>query len=86
MTELIERVAVALMDTATAPHFRAVWADQPDEVKTHWRFAARAAIEAIREPPTEMLKIAAATWDDDWCTETNALHMWNAMVEEALKP
>lgn len=46
----IDRVAAAIMDTVTAPNFRAVWADQPEDVKTHWRFAARAAIGAMPVP------------------------------------
>jgi hypothetical protein len=45
---MIERVARATMDSAIAPQFRGRWDDQPDEVKTYWRFVARAAIEAMR--------------------------------------
>lgn len=46
---------------------------------------AREAIEAMRDPTEGMYKAGAAKWDDDWCTETNALNMWHAMVDEALK-
>lgn len=46
---------------------------------------ARAAIAAMREPTEAMEKAGARTWDDDLCTETNALNMWRAMVDEALR-
>jgi hypothetical protein len=78
MSEMVERVAKALempmvdMSTGMTPQRRL-------------ELMARAAIEAMREPTDEMEKAGAFAWDDDWCTETNALNMWQAMIDAALK-
>lgn len=75
--DMIERVAIAI-DQAVA-----TW--QPGSCMGSIKLmAARAAIEAMREPTDRMCAAGAAKWDDDWCSETNALNMWNGMIDAAL--
>lgn len=82
MSEMVERVARALFHWQ---HGHDRWDEAEPEEREDACEAARAAIETLREPPDEALKAAARIWDDDWCTETNALNMWNAMIDEALR-
>jgi len=69
---MIERVAAAIMDSAVSPQIRARWDDQPEEVRTHWRLAARAAIAAMREPleQAKMSIIAASIGSCDCNTKS----------------
>ncbi|MBR1122091.1 hypothetical protein JQ628_11245 [Bradyrhizobium lablabi] len=83
--DMIDRVAAAIMLAVTDGHgFQANWKEQPDDVRGFWRTVARAAIEAMREPTDCMCRAGAAKWDDDWCSETNALNMWSGMIDAAL--
>lgn len=85
MSEMVERVARALADLD---------ADyEPDEILEgddfpfwqYFKHDARVVIAAMREPTEAMLHAAWAVYDDDWCGETNALNMWQAQIDEALK-
>ena len=80
---MIERVAAAIMDSAVSPQIRARWDDQPEEVRTHWRLAARAAIAAMREPSEAMIKEGAYGSGED--SAGVACGAWKAMIDEALK-
>ena len=83
MSEMVERVAEALFIAKfrREPHF-----DYQDSLeKDEWRLMAKLVIQAMRAPSDEMCKSGAAKWDDDLCTETNALNMYEAMIDEALK-
>lgn len=84
MSEMVERVAIALMDTTTEPHFP--WDDQPEEIKTRWRFAARAAIAAMREPTDAMR--CAGLYCGPWRADSteNPKGPWRRMIDAALKP
>lgn len=76
-SEIVERVASVLRN------FRPVGGDGPltDEV---WREAARAAIEAMREPTVEML---VAAYDVVGVPKQPVLaNGYRAMIDAALKP
>lgn len=77
MTEIIDAVSAALDKCGQERGCRI-----PAVMLRH---LAVAAIAAMRDPTDRMLNSGAAKWDDDWCTETNALHMWQGMIDEALK-
>lgn len=49
------------------------------------RHLAAAAVAALREPTDAILKVGGSQLDEDWCSETNALHIWRAMIEEMLR-
>jgi hypothetical protein len=93
MNDMVERVARA-MAAAIVSQVRsgATFEETPnlhicdEDSNSFWELipVARAAIEAMREPTDDTLKAAALVWDEDWCTETNALNMWNKMIESAL--
>jgi hypothetical protein len=88
MSEMVERVARALCEQSYAKSDEKLpwyWHSETSDERDEWRAMARAAIEAMREPTDRMCNSGAAKWDDDWCTETNALNMWQAMIDEALK-
>lgn len=91
MSEMVERVARALCsEDGRDPEGDDCWNFGRDHSikKKNWEAyvgGARAAILAMREPTDAVLKAGAAHWDDDWCSETNALNMWNGMIDEALK-
>jgi hypothetical protein len=76
MSEMVERVARALR-AEFEPH-RVFDEGEAERL-------ARASILAMREATEGMIRAGAAVWDDDWCSETNALNMWQAGVDEALK-
>lgn len=79
MSEMVERAALAFLAEC----------EQFDETSDHElldsRHLVRVVIAGLREPTDAMIKAGAAVWDEDWCTETNALNIWQAMVDEALK-
>lgn len=96
MSEMIERVAVALL-AATCAHYGDKFPSEPDLTLT--LILARAAMRAMREPTEEMLKAAYAihTLDTFWDHSTNppTLHTklgvagtdedYRAMIDAALK-
>jgi hypothetical protein len=49
------------------------------------RVACQECLADLREPTDAMIKAGAAVLDEDWCSETNALNIWQAMVDEARK-
>lgn len=74
---MIERVARAMYDYATGSDVG--W---PMTNPTPWRKAARAAIEAMREPTDAMVTQCTDTGH----TRDDARAVWQRMVDEALKP
>lgn len=87
MSEMIERVARAL-----ASHHWYMSGNDPEKegavIDRRWRNfepQARAAIEAMRDPPQAMLDagIGDAGWGD--CEESEINYRWNAMINAALK-
>ena len=79
MSELIERVARAIRGCVSADDWNFI-----DEIaRKMYRREARAAIEAMREPTTEMLHASTMqvpTWDNE-----ASKRKWQAMIEAALK-
>lgn len=73
MSEMVERVAKAIdrVSTAMNPH-------RTDQELLE--AAARAAIEAMREPTDEML----ASLKEDWWDNETPLTVWQAMIDGAL--
>ena len=89
MSEMIERVALAIANAKRAKHDipPCRWEHLTDEAKTEYVGYARAAIEAMREPTDEIVSRA-------WGDETNKnfekdedlfLCAWQLMIDEALK-
>jgi hypothetical protein len=70
------------------------WADPTersvpfDEIGVGWKdrqmAGIRAAVEALREPTDKICSSGGAVWDDDLCSDTNALNMWRAMNDAIL--
>ena len=92
MSEMVERVARAI----AAKDLRDdLWDFMPEDgdddviiCKNNYRPAARAAIEAMREPTKEMLSAAWATGctgDNGGNERADIEDEWPAMIEEALK-
>jgi hypothetical protein len=75
--DMIERVARAIAGCETADD----WGDLTSHWQEQFRKEARAAIEAMREPTTDMCE---AGWDgfDD---ANVARSVWHAMIDAALK-
>lgn len=71
MSEMVERVAKALYVkiVGESEDFLGCWKGVGDEIQSDYRDYARAAIEAMRVPTPD----------------TEALRMWNHMLDEALK-
>lgn len=77
MSEKVEQVARIIYERTHAPSLR--WEDS--EHQPAWRLAARAVIEAMREPTEAMTKAGNA------CVEwaNGADDAWEAMIDEMLK-
>ena len=80
---MVERVARALVEDwhKHNPASMKAWDEQPDFGQDNARRAARAAIEAMREPTEAMMvpsRLILDTWDDDM------FRVWNAMIDAAL--
>ena len=104
---MVERVAEALWQ---ARHARMFPAHKRGEKYTSWaemvsvspesplveayRFFARAAIAAMREPTEAMMDLGATVRGNhqpfgsphDWNNDTNCAGIWRAMIDRALKP
>ena len=85
MSEMIERLALAIEATMFAPH------ELPLDTGLHakYRETARAVIEAMREPTQEMRLAAVAEWsrpdptpEHESTLVFNAI--WRAMIDAAL--
>lgn len=75
MSQMVERVAYAIYEQQHGVSFDL--ASEPE--KRAQREIARAAIEAMREPTTEMMTaIGYPNYPDGWSR-------WGAMIDEALK-
>lgn len=88
MSEMIERVARASFDfwKSTQPGKENLEFEHLNNIDDEFALAhARAIIEAMGEPSDAMTNAAALVWDWDQYTETNALNMWQTMIDEALK-
>lgn len=96
---MIEKVARALFDRR--PHNNWIkgvqqvpdWEKQPEHIKDVFRGDARAALEAMREPSSNMLNAAVdltgAGSDMDWSNRSPQQifrEAWFAMIEAALEP
>lgn len=88
MSEMVERVAAEIFDSVTQHTMKAVWADQPMDVRIMWLAAARAAIAAMREPTSAMCE---ASLKNDWTfadsvnSYAGPIERWRAMIDEALR-
>lgn len=84
MSEMVERVARAISEADGAP-----WEHMSDAHKRGTREAARAAIEAMREPtPAVREQLAAWSANDpgDITGSANLDEMWAALIDAALQP
>jgi hypothetical protein len=88
LIEIIERVARAGFrrhhERKGLPASDAGWQVTGDD----WREAARAMIEALREPTSAMGAAGAMEGDDEgygYISDTCAKIVWKAMIDEALK-
>lgn len=90
MNDMIERVAEALWSAdAERCHSkrREPWSDVSESVKDDWRFNARAAIQAMREPTDEMVssgQSAGQSVQPTYLTAESTIERWQAMVDTAL--
>lgn len=87
MSEMVERVARALCvaDGCDPDHESADPIDTGIKLWTRYVRDASAAIEAIREPTKAMIQAAYdSSLDDD--ERFDAHEIWQAMIDEALKP
>lgn len=86
MSEMIERVAEAIFqrwvkDGEGEP---LPLEEMTEGTQRMYRGSARAAIEAMREPPISMLEAGAEGSGED--SIYVARRVWDAMIDEALKP
>lgn len=99
---MIERVAEGLWQAesvrATGKRRRILWNEEGDKARESWRFMARAAIEAMRNPTDEMLDACQRALVDTmrdlgWSkaqragrlsAQTKSVMRWNAMIDAAL--
>ena len=77
MSEMVERVAMALCDE----RWRGDWPKLNEGEREDWRGAARAAIAAMREPIEAMINSA----HDRIAGEGEIADVWRAMIDEALR-
>ena len=81
MSEMIEKVARALL-MENRPDYT------PKQIEHGWfqyRFDARAAIEAMREPTNEMAEVGMeARWQSPIRDANNVREIWSAMIDAAL--
>lgn len=79
MSEMIERVARGIFASQEWPEFHPAY-----EVSSEiFEIAARAAIEAMREPTQAMLQEGASGSGED--SEATALGAWETMIDAALQ-
>lgn len=88
MSEMIERVAKAILATTGEP---TMWDHYAPGTQEHYRSMARAAIEAMREPTAAMIEVGDASVDLDWSLEpgegldgVDVTPAWRAMIDAAL--
>lgn len=85
MRQMVDRIARVIYLSFYAPRApQIVFDDCPGFVQDEWRNIARAAIAEMREPTDEMVQ--AGIVEDPACVEIDAQRMWQAMIDEALKP
>lgn len=86
--EMVERVARALWNAesvrATDRPRRSEWADESEKTQESWRYMARAAIEALREP-TEVIMRAHHVVPDDADYKERIADNWRALIDAILK-
>lgn len=87
---MVEKVAEAIWQAEWARAGnrgarRIPWTDNSPEHMERYRFLARAAIEAMMEPTTAMLKAGDIPGWDDSVTVDLAGEIWQAMLSEALR-
>ncbi len=86
MSEMVERVARALIESGGSTPWEEMDnpnSDAPTWYRDHYFRMARAAIEAMREPPKEMINAALTSGIGDDEADGHAL-AWRAMIDEAL--
>lgn len=83
MGEMVERVAEAIARGRSEGGRKLFvgWANLDPYDKDMWRSAARAAIEAMREPTSEMANAGVQAYDD---FGLSIPAIWRAMIDEAL--
>ncbi|CAB4167820.1 hypothetical protein UFOVP868_54 [uncultured Caudovirales phage] len=83
-TEMELRVAKVLMERAMDYITTPAWAErswqQTNEGRAHYINTARAAIRAMREPTTKMLREAGM---DGVCSTEDVAFMWGEMIDAA---
>lgn len=78
MESMVEKVAQAIEDNVSA--------GLPAGVTVDWRYAAVAAIEAMREPMSEMVEIGTkARWQSAVRDADSVREIWTHMIGAALK-
>lgn len=85
MNEMVERVARALREEARVVGVNS-WDEMEESRKEKWRWSARAAIEAMREPTPGMESTAfdLRACTDDGCDPSGPAY-WRRMIDEALR-
>lgn len=97
MTQMIERVAQAFLESAAETHvvtnergdkWTLSWENASAETRRHCKTVARAAIEAMRSPSRQMLKDVGTM--DNYDTDSNTadrdhIAWWADMIAAALK-
>ncbi len=74
MSEIVDRVAKVLVDSMRSQ----------DGAFIDLKLMAKAVIEAMREPTKEMLDKGAEAFAH-YTDEQESTHLWQAMIDEALK-
>ena len=93
MSEMIERVAMAIAADIEDgfPRFtQQRWDELTELSRAAMRQRARVAITAMREPTEAMINVDVPLggygWSDNDCYSADPAQVWQAMVDEALKP
>jgi hypothetical protein len=80
MSTMVERVAKAIYEASSeAPD--GVWEEAPEGWRVEYRGMAREAIEAMREPTDEMIKVGVQTHEG---VTYSGIPSWQAMIDAAL--
>ncbi len=97
MSEMIERVAKAMWEENINHVSKGItgleaWENESERLRDDWRFFARAAIEAMREPSDKMLSEyvdrcnagGELNQESDIGIEEDMRQVWYAMIDVAL--
>jgi DNA invertase Pin-like site-specific DNA recombinase len=83
MSDMVERVAIALCDKAL---WDGAWLQANETERNEQRYRARAAIQAMREPTKAMINSPMARcYNDGPYADKEVRRIYSAMIDEALK-